>query len=256
MIKELLLYFALLLWFVVPSQAQLTIFADDITGKQGDTIDVNINVENFNEVVAMQFTFEWDSLVLEFVDIVDINLVDLTPGNFGPTIKRGFVVSTWFETYLSPITVPDGGIFKIRFKVIGEALETSILDFSGNELPNLASIDGMQVPMESKVATFEVEEVVPNATISVPSGFDLSIHPNPFQDNTQIKFSLDKSYDDFDVSIYSLDGKLHYQQTANRGAGNHIIEVSADRLPNAGIYFVQMVSEGLFTSHKLILANY
>jgi len=46
MVKELLLYFALLLWFVVPSQAQLTIFADDITGKQGDTIDVNINVEN------------------------------------------------------------------------------------------------------------------------------------------------------------------------------------------------------------------
>jgi len=206
----------------------------------------------------MQFTFEWDSLVLEFVDVVDINLVDLTPGNFGPTIKSGYVVSTWFETYLSPTTVPDGSIFKIRFKVIGGALETSTLDFSGSELPNLASIDGMQVSMESREATFEVEEdeVVPNATISVPNGFDLSISPNPFQENTQIKFSLDKSYDDFDVSIYSLDGKLHYQQTANRGAGDHIIEISADRLPNAGIYFVQMVSEGLFTSHKLILANY
>ena len=116
----------------------------------------------------------------------------------------------------------------------------------------------MQVPMESREATFVVEEgeELPNSTFSVPSGFDLTISPNPFQDNTQIKFSLDKNYDDFDVSIYSLDGKLHYQQVENRGAGDHVIEISADRLPNAGIYFVQIVSEGLFTSHKLILANY
>ncbi len=255
MIKELLLYFALLLWFVVPSQAQLTIFAEDITGQQGDIIDVSINVEDFTDVVAMQFTFEWDSLVLDFVDVVDINLVDLTPGNFGPSIKRGYVVSTWFETYLTPTSVPDGTLFKFRFRVIGDPTEKSELVFSGSELPNFASINGMQVEMESREATFMVQQVL-NTTISVPNGFDLSISPNPFQDIAKIDFTLDKNYEDFTVSIYSLDGKLLHQQIEDRAAGSHTIQIDTERLPNSGIYFVQMLSEGLFTSHKLILENY
>ena len=66
MIKDLLLYFALLLWFVVPLQAQPTIFAEDVEGKPGDEIEVLVKAENFVDVVAMQFTFEWDADVLEF----------------------------------------------------------------------------------------------------------------------------------------------------------------------------------------------
>lgn len=258
MIKDLLLYFALLLWFVVPSQAQPTIFmfAEDTTAKQGETIDIPIKVEDFEEVIAWQFTFEWDSLVLEFVDIVDFNLTNLSEYNFGPSDIRGYIVSTWFESSLIPTTLPDGEtVFKIRFNVIGDPTEESNLWFSGSELPNIASVDGQEVEIISEPGMFVVEEV-PNATISVPDNFNFSITPNPFTNNTQINFNLDKRYDDLSVSIYTTEGKLIYQHIEDRGAGNHIIDINANELPNSGMYFLQLVSEGLHTTHKLILQNH
>ncbi len=258
MIKDLLLYFALLLWFVVPSQAQPTIFmfADDVTAKKGELVDVNINVENFNDVIAWQFTFEWDSLVLEFVDIVDFNLVDLTEYNFGPAQIRNFIVSTWFESLLTPITLDDGEtVFRIRFRVIGEPGQESALWFSGSELPNVASVNGIEQEIESEPGMFQVDEMT-NATTIVPDNFDLNISPNPFLDNTQISFKLDKRYEDLTVSIFSVEGKMIYQQAHDLGAGKHAIEIDASSFSASGMYFVQLVSAGLYTTHKLILENH
>ena len=258
MIKDLLLYFALLLWFVVPSQAQPTIFmfADDVSAKKDEIVDVNIKVENFNDVIAWQFTFEWDSLVLEFVDVVDFNLVDLTQYNFGPAQIKNFIVSTWFESLLTPISIGDGEtVFKIRFRVIGDPGQESPLWFSGSQLPNVASVNGIEQEIESEPAMFIVDEMT-NATTIVPANFDLSISPNPFIDNTQIDFNLDKRYEDLTVSIYNTTGKLIYQQVEDRGAGSHTIDIGANTFSTSGMYFVQLVSEGLYTTHKLILENH
>ena len=259
MIKDLLLYFALLLWFVVPSQAQPTIFmfAEDVTAFKGDTVDVNIKVKNFTDVVAWQFTFEWDSLVLDFVDIVDFNLVDLSRDqNFGPLDIQGYIVSTWFEGMLTPTTVPDDQtVFKIRFKVIGDPTEKSTLLFSGSQLPNVASVNGQEEVINSEPGMFLVDGV-PNSTTLVPDNFALNISPNPFSDNAAISFTLDKRYEDLAVSIYNTEGKLMYQQIEDKGAGSHTINIDAKELSNTGMYFIQLAGEGLHTTHKLILQNY
>ena len=258
MIKDLLLYFALLLWFVVPSQAQPTIFmfADDVTAKKGEIIDVDIKVENFTDVIAWQFTFEWDSLILEFVDVLDFNLAGLNGEDFGPTDIVGYFISIWIEDSFSPTTLSDDEtVFKVRFKVIGEPGQESPLWFSGSQVPNIASVNGIEQEIESEPAMFLVDEMT-NATTIVPANFDLSISPNPFTDNTQIDFNLDKRYEDLTVSIYNTVGKLIYQQVEDRGAGNHTINIGANTFSTSGMYFVQLVSEGLHTTHKLILENH
>ncbi len=258
MIKDLLLYFALLLWFVVPSQAQPTIFmfAEDVTAQKGEIVDVDIKVENFNDLIAWQFTFEWDSEVLEFVNIVDFNLSSLDNMDFGPTEKIGYMVSVWIEDSFSPTTIADGEtVFKVKFRVVGEPGEQSSLWFSGSELPNVASVNGIESAIDSRPGTFIVLED-PNATTIIPDNFDLTISPNPFIENAQINFNLDKGYEDLTVSIYNTEGKLMYQQVEDRGAGNHIINIEATALPASGMYFVQLVSEGLHATHKLILENH
>ncbi len=256
MIKDLLLYFALLLWFVVPLQAQPTIFAEDVEGKQGDEIEVLIKAEDFIDVVAMQFTFEWDADVLEFVDFPQFNLVALDTSDFGPAEVDNFLISTWFEGALTPITFPeDEVLFSLRFKVIGEVQDSSTLSFSGSQLENLISINGQQGDFNTRTGTFRTTQMT-NAAPTIPDSFDLSISPNPFQSTTQIKFNLEERHTDFQVAIYSLDGREVHMQKHTLSAGEQLLQVDQNMLPSTGMYLLHMTSENLHTTHKIIFENY
>ena len=256
MIKDLLLYFTLLLWFVVPLQAQPTIFAEDLEGKPGDEIEVLIKAEDFVDVVAMQFTFEWDSLVLEFIDFPQINLVDMDSDNFGPANKVNFIISTWFENLLTPITFPDNEVmFSMRFKVIGAAQDSSKLWFSGNQLDNVVSINGQSAEFNTREGMFRMMQMT-NASPTVPDSFDLSVNPNPFQESTQIKFNLEERHTDFQMAIYSLDGREVYKQRQSFSAGEQVIFVDQNMLPSTGMYLLHLTSENIHTTHKIIFENY
>ncbi len=256
MIKDLLLYFALLLWFVVPLQAQPTIFAEDITANEDEIVEVEIKVEGFKDIVAWQFTFEWDSQVLEFIDFDQFNLVDLSEDNFGPTDKTDYIISTWFENLLTPVSVADGEvIFSIKFKVIGEAPDSSKLWFSGRELENIVSENGTSKDFETRMGVCSV--ITPtNAVQTILPNFDLSISPNPFRGATQVKFNLENNQDDFNVSIHTLDGKQIYNQEYDLPAGEHIIDITSDMIPTSGMYLLHFTGEGLYTTQKLIFENY
>ena len=256
MIKDLLLYFALLLWFVVPSQAQPTIFAEDLNGAQGDIVEVSIKVEDFIDVVAWQFTFEWDSLILEYIGLDKFNLINLSADNFGPKLPTNYLVSTWFENQLTPVTVPSGDrVFSIYFKVIGEPSSKSKLWFSGSELSNIASVGGEQKDFLTKMAEFMTLDA-PNATTMVPANFDLTIQPNPFNTSTQIKFFLESTQKDVASTIYSMDGKLLYSAVNDFAAGENFIEIDADQLGANGMYILHLSGQQIYTTHKLILENH
>ena len=256
MIKDLLLYFALLLWFVVPLQAQPTIFAEDVEAKPGDRVEVLIKVEDFTDIVAWQFTFEWDSLVLEFVDFGQMDLVALDTFDFGPENMTSYIISAWVEPALNSVSLPDDHVvFSMFFDVIGEPTDTSMLAFTGSELPNIVAVNGVSTDLLTKEGTFTVMEST-NSAQDVPIGFDLSISPNPFYNTTQIKFNLEEPYADFNVSIYSLDGREVFQQTYDFSAGEQTINIEANMLPTTGMYLLNMTSENLHTTHKLLFENY
>jgi hypothetical protein len=256
MIKDLLLYFALLLWFVVPLQAQPTIFAEDVEGKLGDEIEVLIKTEDFVDVVALQFTFEWDPNVLEFVDFAQFNLIEMDSDNFGPADKTNFIISTWFENLLTPTSFPDGEVlFSMRFNVIGETPDSSMLYFTGSELANVVSINGESAEFNTREAMFRVMQMT-NTVASVPDNFDLSISPNPFQSTTQIKFNLEEYHSDFQIAIYALDGREIYKQRQSLSAGEQVLQVDQSMLPSTGMYLVHLTSENLHTTHKLFFENY
>ena len=141
------------------------------------------------------------------------------------------------------------------FNVIGDPTDTSMLAFTGSELPNIVAVNGVSSDLLSREGVFTVMETT-NSTQTVPEGFDLSISPNPFQENTQIKFNLEESYTDFKVSIYSLDGREVFQQTYDFSAGEQTLNVDANVLPTTGMYLLNMTSENLHTTHKLLFENY
>lgn len=101
--------------------------ASDHTAPQGSEVAMQVTVQGFNDVIAMQFSMDWDPNCLELVDPDPIELPtnNLLPGFttgsfFSPQNSCRVVV--WADPGANGVTVPDGTvIFTIKFRVKGSS---------------------------------------------------------------------------------------------------------------------------------------
>lgn len=99
-------------------QAQVELNTQVFESDVEDEIVVQFTTKNFESMVAMQFTINWNPSILSFQSVGDFNLPDLTPGSFNPNIvETGELPLAWVEGGVTGVSVPDGtSIFSITFK--------------------------------------------------------------------------------------------------------------------------------------------
>jgi hypothetical protein len=106
----------------------------------GDTIEVEVSVQNFNDIVSMQYDVQWDTAQLGFIDETDFNLSGLSSGQFN-TINGNIRRIAWVEPTLSPQTLVDGTIiYKMRFELLGSNGSSSNVVFLDNPPTNIVEI--------------------------------------------------------------------------------------------------------------------
>ncbi|HMQ49130.1 MAG TPA: cohesin domain-containing protein [Saprospiraceae bacterium] len=134
--------------------------AEDATVPQGEQICVPITAQNFEDIVGMAFTMEYNPSHLQFVSVSSLNasLPNFTVlVNFGtpPPLAAGFVTVNWYNESLNPITLIDGApLFELCFEALGADGTCSDITFSGDITPIEIS-DGNQdiVPFNSQSGT-------------------------------------------------------------------------------------------------------
>ncbi len=96
----------------------------------GEQICLDVSVENFVDIGALQYSVNWDPTVLEFQSIENIALG--STGNWGTTATAEGVISfAWVDFSLSGETFADGDvIYSICFTAIGEDGSSSSVDFA------------------------------------------------------------------------------------------------------------------------------
>ncbi len=131
----------------------VTTTAGDATGNNGDVVCVEIIVEDFTDILTMQYTITWDPTVMIFDDIQNFNLNGLEPFVFGtpafPNVDEGELTLSWSdpdlifdgETVPSPTT-----IFEVCFELIGQPGDSSPVNFSNSPTTiDIADINGQPV---------------------------------------------------------------------------------------------------------------
>lgn len=153
---------------VVMAQCNAKFTASSVTGKTNDEVVVKISVDNFTDIASLQWTIRWDQTVLQYVDIVDIDLPDLSKiANFNLTrVTQGFFTTTWNNQ--QGITKSNGSvIFGIKFKLIGADGKTSGVTFSSTPLKfEIGDKNGN----ECKTASFVDGKVDIGTVIQPPAG--------------------------------------------------------------------------------------
>lgn len=257
MSKTLLIYFALLMWWVVPVQAQLTLSFPDLDVLQGDEIEADLLVENYEEIVTIQFTTRWNPEVLRFVELSDINVVDqasLTL-NLNDTLD-GFFRFYWFDQTLSGESLDNGdALFKLKFKVIGEKGDTSELAISDDPMPFLAGDAATlgEIPTERNNGTIIVQ--IPDGIHSPTSNGKFKLYqnqPNPFKDKTTIQFDLTES-EYITFTLFDLLGNKVLEESRLYPAGSQFIVLEQHQLPATGAYVYQIQAQNYLLTKKMNL---
>ncbi|MEM1121472.1 MAG: cohesin domain-containing protein, partial [Bacteroidota bacterium] len=106
----------------VGAQPGFAIGASDEVGRKGDLIYVDVNISDFEKIVSMQYSMNWDPTVLQFEKIQNTNLKDLSNENFGlKEVAKGNLLMAWYDQSVQGVTLPDGtNIYQVVFRVIGD----------------------------------------------------------------------------------------------------------------------------------------
>lgn len=76
---------------------------------KGETVCLPIVAQNFNNLIGMQYTIQWDSTALEFQSVRKFGLPGYGPTNFGDRFTaRGYLSTLWTEAGLQGISIEDG----------------------------------------------------------------------------------------------------------------------------------------------------
>ena len=81
----------------------------EATVAKGETVCLPIVAQNFNNLIGMQYTIQWDSTALDFQSVRKFGLPGYGPTNFGDRFtNRGYLSTLWTEAGLQGITIEDG----------------------------------------------------------------------------------------------------------------------------------------------------
>ncbi len=256
--KELLLYFALLLWFVVPLQAQPTILASHYTADENDIVEVDIMAREFDQVIGLQFAVDWDETILEFVSVENFSLPFAGSSNYNISASGKLRVNWFGDAYTAAENVP---LFTIRLKAIGVADESSEVIFTDDTnaggtpfVIEIIDSNSNFVDVQFENGSVTINGPMTSASVPLPQLALLQNTPNPFHTFTQILFQLNTA-DVLSLSVYNTQGKEVFTRTAKYSVGQHRIVIENDDLPTTGLYVYRLRSEKSGEFSKIMFFN-
>jgi len=143
------------------SGSAFSIGASDEYGQKGDLITVDVNVGDFNSVVSMQYSMNWNPSILQFEKVQGFQLKELSATNFGAEqAKEGNLLMAWYDPSVRGVFLNQGTvIYQVVFRVIGEDTSKSRIRFSGKPLLiEVMQADGTPLPFNNSNGSFTFQK--------------------------------------------------------------------------------------------------
>jgi len=197
----------------------------DVDLVAGTVVTIPVYATNMNDVIGLQTTMSFNPSAMTFAGINKAGL-DLTEANLGlHNLKEGYITMSWNNT--QGVTVADDEVlFELAFNV--------------NEAGNLSEQFFLSSALTgSEAYTNDMETLQLNLNYKGADLNDFVLYqniPNPFADNTEIRFSLPAT-SDVTFTVYDVNGSVILNRTSRYEGGNNSILLNSNELTSAGILY-------------------
>ena len=124
---------------LLPAQSINSCFILEIdtpTAGAGETVCVDVSARNFDNILGLQLTTQWDPTDLEYLAIENINVPGLNMSSFGTEpnlVDNGLLSLAYFDQGLTGISMPDDAVlFSICFEVLASGLDFLPVNFTNS----------------------------------------------------------------------------------------------------------------------------
>ena len=98
----------------------LTVIIPTVAALPGENVCLEITAQNFNQIISIQFTIQFDDTVLSLTSIQGFNPNMMSFGNGNFNVIGNNIILSYFDPNLTGITLADGEVlFELCFDVIG-----------------------------------------------------------------------------------------------------------------------------------------
>lgn len=134
--------FTFLVLFVVQLSAQsadcLNIYLARTDISSFDTVLLDVRVHNYGNTIGLQYTTQWDTSVLQLLDVRNFGLPELRKSNFSfgsPNVNKGLLSFSW--TQLDSFYLPeDARLYSLLFVVKNKTAVATTVRFTNAPVPS------------------------------------------------------------------------------------------------------------------------
>lgn len=173
-------------------QEPVELVAKDTIGILDKEVNIDIVVNGFTDIIALQASINWNPDILSFSGVSDFGLPFFDADDFGTTAADlGHVRFLWEPDDATAVSLEDSSLlFSVTFEVISDELTSTQVGFTDNvsdppfeiEIAN-AGYDILNVNTFAGTIEILSEEIITSLDKYSPL---LSIYPNPFTESVQI----------------------------------------------------------------------
>lgn len=126
--------------------AAFTVTASDVAAPRDSVVCLEIKSSDFNRILSMQYSMNWDAQMLKFREVRAFGLPGLSNNNFGThSTKKGILTFSWYDPNLRGLTKNgETKLYEVCFQVAGEAGKKTRVVFNGHptsvEIANAAGV--------------------------------------------------------------------------------------------------------------------
>ena len=222
---------------------------DDIKLIEGNEYTIDFTATDFTDLLGYQYSIEFDTDVMEFVNINAGELNDLTDANFGyAKLNDGIITTSWNSA--TATTMKDNAVlFSMTFNAK-----------SNGQLSELMSATSKAVKAEAYTTNLDLLDVAiafntEDGTITTGESFDLLQNvPNPFRTETVIGFNLEEA-SSATLQIMDASGKVLKHIEGDFVRGYNEVKLNKLELQGAGVLHYQLDTPTNTATKKMILID-
>jgi len=218
-----------------------TIMVESTIASPGETIALPLWVKTVDTLVAFQFLLEVDPDYIEFDTVIVYDDFPMRQNNCDGNIY----CNSMADIIKSPVLLLPGNhhIADIIVTINPGNDEPATTSLTFSSFPSQALYSGfanstffLPVMVDAEIQIIPVTDIE-SETETIPTNFEISVYPNPFNDAVNISVFSDRATE---ISVYDIVGRPVKTFAVN--AGNNLVKWDATDINgqsiSAGIYFI------------------
>ena len=228
----------------VRSNESLMISVEDKEIIAGNTYEAIITVNDLASIEGYQFGLNYDNSAIELSDIASTstNLPGISANNFAIFEDLGLITTSW-NTFNA--NLPEKGTFNITFTAIQSGRLSDYLSLNSNITSPEAyrQHETIGVELEFKATTTSVDQFVLYQN-----------EPNPFTQNTLIRFDLPES-SEVTITVFDASGRTLFSKEQFFDRGTHTLNLTKDELSATGLLYYEVTTENAAVTKKMTVVK-